>query len=308
MEKVKNITNCDKQICTLESGKQIELKKDLNYIKDPKKDLNSDILSKLGASLRALRKSYGLSAHDLAELVGVSYRTIENYETSGSEKVDIVVLIKCLEVFNNMADKDGNYRHYSLDYLVGLSKQWDITNELIYEQIGLDNEAIEQLGTIHLDDMRRDSHNIANSKKDNMVPEIIRTKVINYFLSLPILAPFCEAFIRYIDPKEIVHVFCDIPDETRTHIKTTYVPGKRITLQTSDGNKSRMVLDSKTIKAITKNTLIDLSQEYINGYEKYIQDKDFEAAKKKWIGKKSKDWIEKNRDNILADYYDSFDN
>jgi transcriptional regulator with XRE-family HTH domain len=72
--------------------------------------------------LYELRNSHGITQKQLAEAIGVTIRTITNYE-NGSRKPDIDTLIAIADYFR-----------VSLDYLCGLTDDVEKRGEIVYPQ------------------------------------------------------------------------------------------------------------------------------------------------------------------------------
>lgn len=195
------------------AGRTVILNKDLDSLRNP--DTNENIGKRVGNSLKKLRKDYGLSRAELGELVGVSDKTIEHYENAtptrnktNSGKIDVTILIKCAEVFSSLPDKNGNYHRVSLDTLTGLTPFSSVDNELIHEQLGLNDQAINTLRSFKETDKESSKelwrrYKDASNAKKTKIPEPC-LDVINFLLTSPHFRKFIELFrLRSLDMYQI---------------------------------------------------------------------------------------------------------
>lgn len=200
LPKEKKVTKYEMMLET--SGKKITFDKDLNTLKNS--NTSTDIQKNIGASLKKIRSKYGLTQNELAELVGVSGTTIKHYENGfpqkegyekDSNRIDAIILIKCLEVFNNMPAKDGQYYHYSLDTLTGLTEYSSIDNEYIHKKLGLNDAAINSLRQYTKKDIEQNREvwiKYKNGEKSDIKPYYV--SIINFLLSSKIFQGFIELF------------------------------------------------------------------------------------------------------------------
>ena len=214
-----------------ESGKTITLKKDLEYLKDPNYTIQT--AQDVGKSFKRIFDKYDLTYDELGELVGISGKTLEHYINGypckegdsphsaasskkdkektvykKSGKVDVVTLIKCAEVFSNIPDKEGNYNRITLDHLTGLTAFSSVDNELIHEQIGLDDEAIERLRQMKTaDDILKSQHAKYIGENGKILTYIIfnlRLPIINLFIKSKQLLRLVNVFWRYTFPRDFL--------------------------------------------------------------------------------------------------------
>lgn len=276
--KVKNDTNITSYKC--ESGKEVTSKIDLNYLKAP--ETNKNIGAKLGTTLRAIRKRYGLTTYELAEMVGATYRTIENYENNRTDKPDFIILAKIVQVFNNIPAKDGNYYHYSVDAITGLTPFSSVDNELIHNQLGLENEAIEHLKAIYQDDKQRIIENTKSlgifDTSIPVVPKNIRSFIISYFLSSSKLESLCDSFRELTQKDLYTKLLSKNGDEFND------VPFNEVYLSTNNNIASKIEFTPETIKALNKTVIENIFNELVNEFDHY-QHRDLEKILKPLLEK-----------------------
>lgn len=89
---------------------------------------------RIGERLQEIRKDHGLTQKQLAEILGISWRTVGAYETN-SCMPDCDILVKISKYFN-----------VSLDYLLGLvDEQFPIQRETIIVPDDLSSKSIDSV-------------------------------------------------------------------------------------------------------------------------------------------------------------------
>lgn len=250
------------------AGRTVILNKDLDNLRSA--ETNKDIRVRAGNTLKKLRKDYGLSRLELGELIGVSDKTIEHYENASSEKPDITTFIKCAEVFSSLPDKNGNYHRVSLDTLTGLTSFSSVDNELIHDQLGLDNEAIDALRELNESDrdiMADNAYWFSSKMALFMSP---RLTPINYVLGSGKIKKLCDTFMSYIQPGIFEKLRAIVGD------KIIDIPYEGSMLFTSSRNNvmTPLNLDVSYNKAVTKIKLDSILNELDNEYQTYLDNND----------------------------------
>lgn len=231
---------------------------------------------------------------------------------NGLTDIPVSILREIADFFSSIPDSKGHKHYVSTDYLIGRSDSYDEALNLKYitNMIGLDKDSIEQLRAIYEADKISVSNNRANIDKDKFIPETVKLRIVNHFLSSPILEQFCEAFNSYVDPKEYTSVLYKAANKDYTGIEYKHIPNGNIYLETPGGIMSKMPLDKNTFKAVSKNILIDLFHEYVNEYAENLEkekEKEFKGIEKIWLDKGyTKEYINAHKEAIIQQYYDSF--
>lgn len=250
------------------AGRTVILNKDLDNLRNA--ETNKDIRVRAGNTLKKLRKDYGLSRLELGELIGVSDKTIEHYENASSEKPDITTFIKCAEVFSSLPDKNGNYHRVSLDTLTGLTSFSSVDNELIHDQLGLDNEAIDTLRELNESDRDIIADNAKGLYSKMALIMSPRLTPINYVLGSGKIKKLCDTFMSFIQPG----IFEKLKAITGDKIIDIPYEGTMFFTSSHNNVMTPLNLDADYNKAISKNQLDFILNELADDYQTYLDNKD----------------------------------
>jgi len=183
-------------------------KDDIEAIKD------LDYSDKISDSIYFLRKTvYDITRYELAQLTGLSEKTIKNYEQLAIDKeneketekkkdrYDISALLKIAQAFSSIPTKEGRYQRVTFDHICGLTPFSSLDNEDIHDQLGLDDEAIEALRDNYAFDKQNRDYVMNQYSKGkhpliNVVMFHLYMPVINYFLKSNKLLKLIQCFWR----------------------------------------------------------------------------------------------------------------
>lgn len=202
---------------------------------------------------------YDLSRDKLAAAIGLyDGSVIQNYETKPGYNISINTLIKCAEYYSTIPNVRNEINHVSLDYLLGRTKHTSVIDEVISQETGLSDAAINRLRRLKAKDQDNAAYNVEHLLDKFAYMEHIYTAIINFLLTSEHLEPLLGTLKDYIDPVDGEKLLAITENDTN-YVKTLFAVGRTGLLRPI---KTVGLLDRGTIKLALGSLIDKLSEEY----------------------------------------------
>lgn len=211
-------------------------------------------------NLKTIREENGYTQTAFAALLGCDVKTYRKYE-KGAEYPKLECLI----------DLSDRY-HVSIDFLLGRSCCRSVDNEYIHQQLGLSDNAINQLKGFKAHDEMFKFTNAAIEKDYSFLGSYdLRLPFINCLITSNKLRPLINTMFLYILPDKFKRLVVKFND-----LQLTEIPADKLFLSTEKDLTDNVPfeMDSFTRKTFFQQKLSNIIDEISKDYKRIIGQQD----------------------------------
>lgn len=211
-------------------------------------------------NLKELRLQNNATQADFARLLGCTVKTYRGYE-KGAEYPDTKCLIDLSDKYN-----------VSIDWILGRSDCTSVDNEYIHQQLGLSDNAINQLkGFMAHDEMFKFTNKVIGKEYAFLDSYDLRLPFINCLITSDKLRPLITTMFQYIMPETFQRLAIKFND-----MQLAEIPIDKLVLATKKDINDNIPfeMDSLTLKTFFQQKLSNIIDEISKDYKKIIGQQD----------------------------------